>query len=339
MRAIQIIKSGSPESLKIVELPIPEPREKEVLIKVFASGVNFADVLARQGLYPDSPDLPFVPGYETAGIVEKCGKNTDDFQPGDRVVGLTNFGGYAEYAVSPQIFTRKLDPSISFTAAASIPVNWITAYHCLFFTGPVNKDDKVLIHAAAGGVGSAVVQLLKNHGCYIIGTTGSNEKAEYLKDSGVDLVINYKEEDFADIVTKHFGRESIDIIIDSVGGDYYNKEWKLLRANGRIVSLGVASFSGRSKIYIMLFLLKKFRTNILKLLGNSQGVYGVNIRKIFVQRPDLAGAAFDEIMKLLKSGRINPVIDKVYALEDAYKAHRRLENGENTGKIILENKY
>lgn len=337
MKAVQIVKTGPPESLKIVDIPAPEPGENELLIKVHVTGVNFADILCRQGLYPEAPPRPFVPGYEVAGTVEAKHDSVQGFKTSDRVIGLSNFGGYAEFAVCNANFVRPLNSSISFEEGAAVPVNWLTAYHCLYGTGLLEKDFKVLVHSAAGGVGIAALQLLKSAGCFIIGVAGTKEKKDFLKQFGVNLAINYRDEDFAGRVVKETGKRSLDIILDATGGKNFKKEWKLLRANGRIVSFGAASFSGKNKLAIFFKLTTQFKTNILRLMGNSHGVYGVNIRKIVEESPGLAGRSFDEVMKFIESHGIKPVIDSSYSLEKAGEAHKRLESGKSIGKIVLTN--
>ena len=335
MKAVQIVKKGPPESLEIVDLPVPEPKDDEVLVKVSAAGVNFADILARTGLYNEAPNMPFVPGYEVAGTVERRGKSVSNLSEGQRITGLTNFGGYAEYAVCKGKLVRPLTGSMTFEEGASIPVNWLTAYHCLYFTGLLERGYKVLLHAAAGGVGLAAVQLLKNAGCYVIGLAGTEEKIEYLKNYGVELVINYRKEDFSKRIEEKLGGKSIDIILDSYGGKSFKKEWKLLRPNGRIVSFGVASFAGKSKLTIAWSIFRHFKASILHLLGNSHGIYGVGMQKIIAGRPDLTEKAFDEVMALIEPGTCKPVIDSSFSIKDVSQAHSRLESGKSIGKIIL----
>lgn len=335
MKAVHIVKPGPPDSLKIVDLPVPEPNDDEVLVKVNAAGVNFADILARTGLYNAAPSKPFVPGFEVSGTVERTGKRVTVIKAGQRVTGLTDFGGYAEYAVCKGNLVRPIADSMTFEDGASIPVNWITAYHCLYFTGPLEKGYKILLHAAGGGVGLAALQLLKNAGCYVIGLAGTDEKIEYLRNFGADLAINYKQEDFAKRIETETGGRSIDIILDSYGGKSFKKEWRLLRANGRIVSLGVASFAGKGKLTIAWDIFRHFKASILHLLGNSHGIYGVNMQKIFAHRPDLAEKGFDVVMTLIESGTCKPVVDSTYPIESVSEAHSRLESGKSTGKVVV----
>ncbi|MFC1562052.1 zinc-binding alcohol dehydrogenase family protein [candidate division KSB1 bacterium] len=337
MKAIQITKHGGPKVLVPADVPVPELNEDQLLINVKAAGINFADILSRQGLYADAPRPPFTPGYEIAGVVEKVGTNVTGFSEGDRVTAITNFGGYAEYAVSHPAFTFKLDNSVSFIYGAAIPINWITAYHSIFFTGIVNKGDRVLIHAAAGGTGIAAVRLLKSRGCVVFGTAGSENKLKFLKNIGVDYPINYREEDFSKAVKNVVGERGIDLIIDSIGGDYIRKGLKLLRANGRIVVMGFASFAGKSKVAISFRSLKKFMVSPFHLMGYSNAVYGVYISRIIKDRPDLCTKAFSKVVEMLNAGKISPTIDSMYSLENAADAHRLIENRKTIGKVILNN--
>ena len=181
MRAVSIRRAGPPESLECGDMPLREAGDGEVRIRVHRAGVNFADVLARQGIYPDAPKPPFVPGYEVSGVVESAGKGADGLRAGDRVAAFTRFGGYAEFALADARFAVPLTPDIDFPTAAAVPVNFATAYHCLFRTGPLSPGDRVLIHAAAGGVGLAAVQMAKGAGAELFGTAGSGEKIDFLR--------------------------------------------------------------------------------------------------------------------------------------------------------------
>ncbi len=336
MKTIKIVKKGKPEKLKLEASPIPIPGENDVLIKVVAAGVNFADILARQGLYPEAPKVPFIPGYEVAGIIEDTREKITRFKKGDRVVALTNFGGYAEFVSTPSILARHLPEDKSFEEAAGLPVNFTTAYHSLYNTGSFTKGNRVLIQAAAGGVGLAAVQLCKIMECEIFGTASSIEKITFLKNIGVHHPINYFTCDFEEEILKITKNEKLDIILDSIGGKFIAKELRLLRGHGRIVNLGIASISGKGKLKILIELLKSKRVHPIKLLTSSKGFYGVNIRKIWEFRPDLGKVTFDNIMKLYTKGKIKPIISRVFSLEEAAKAHSFMENRKNIGKIILK---
>ncbi|MFC1564564.1 zinc-binding dehydrogenase [candidate division KSB1 bacterium] len=335
MKAVYITKTGSSEFLEVREAPVPEPAPDEILVKIHAAGVNFADILAAQGYYPDAPKTPFIPGYEVAGVVEKSGAEAGRFRTGQRVVGFTLFGGYAEYAVCKEFAVQEMDENLSFEESASIPVNWLTAYWSIYNTGLVFKGIRALVHAAAGGVGTAAVQLLKLEEAEIFGTAGSDEKLKFMRDLGVDHPVNYRNEDFQEAVEKIRGRKSLDLIIDSIGPDYLKKGLKLLRPNGRIVTMGVASISGKNKLSVLWTFLRHFKISPLHLIGNSQGVYGVGILKVAQEHPGLCMDALSKIMELFKEKKVRPVIDSTYPLEKASEAHARILSRKSIGKVVL----
>jgi NADPH:quinone reductase-like Zn-dependent oxidoreductase len=241
VRAVEIRRTGPPESLECGEIPLREAGEGEIRIRVHRAGVNFADVLARQGIYPDAPKPPFVPGYEVSGVVETAGQGVTGMRAGDRVAAFTRFGGYAEYAVADARFAVPLPPGFDFTTGAAVPVNFATAYHCLFHTGPLHPGDRVLIHAAAGGVGLAAVRMAKGAGAILFGTAGSGEKIDFLRRYGVDHPIDYHSQDFVEEVRKATGGEGVDVILDSIGGRMIGQDLRVLRPGGRIVSLGLTA--------------------------------------------------------------------------------------------------
>ncbi len=335
MKAIQIVKSGKPEDMQLIELPIPDPANDQILVRVHAAGVNFADILMVQGLYPDAPPKPFVPGYEVSGIVEKTGKDINNMKTGDRVVGFTHFGGYAEYALCGESAVRKIDESLSFIDAASLPVNWLTAYQSIFNTGPVTSGYTAVIHSTAGGVGIAAVQLLKQAGCNVIGTVGSDAKIDFVKSLGCDYVVNYRTENFVDAVNKITGKRNVDIILNSAGPDSVKIDLKLLRTNGRVVLIGAASFSGLNKLSLIWKYARQFKLGLFHLIGNSHGVYGVNMLSIMKDRIDLCENAYYEILKMISSGKVKPVIDSTFPLEKAADAHKRIISRQSIGKVVL----
>lgn len=335
VRAVSIRRAGPPESLEAVEVPRPEAGRGQLRIRVHRAGVNFADVLARQGIYPDAPRLPFVPGYEVSGVVEAVGPGTSTFREGDRVAAFTRFGGYAETALADARFAVPLGAGIDFTTGAAIPVNFATAYHCLFHTGPLFPGDRVLIHAAAGGVGLAAVRMAKASGAVVFGTAGSEEKVEFLRKYGVDHPIDYRKRDFVEEVREATAGEGLDVILDSIGGHMIGQDLRVLRPGGRIVSLGLAAASGMNRARMLRELMSAPRLQPIKLLESSRGFFGVNLLRIFDHRPELGavllGKAFDEAA----AGRARPVIAAEFPLEDAGAAHRLLQDRSSIGKIVL----
>ncbi len=333
-RSVFIVRTGPPESLEVREIEVPSPQDGELLVRVHAVGVNFADVVARRGLYPDAPKRPFVPGYEVAGLVEDLGAGVEGWKPGQRVVSLTHFGAYSEHVCVSAQEALPIPEHMPFVDAAAMPLNFVTAYHSLFHTGLVARNTRVLIHAAAGGVGLAAVQLARHAGAEVFGTAGSDAKVEFLQDFGVDHAINYRQEDFAKRIREITHREGLDVILDSVGGAQLRKDLALLRPNGRLVSLGIATFIGKSKPRILLELLRFPRPSLLKLLQNSQGIYGVNLNKLLVY-PDMLRDVLREIFRLYDDDVVKPVIARTFPLEQASAAHRMMEDRANIGKIVL----
>lgn len=336
MKAIQISRKGAPDTLEYVDLKKPVAEAGEVLIRVEACGVNFADVLARQGLYPDAPALPFIPGYEVAGTVVLAGSKTQTLKTGDRVTAFTRFGGYAEYAAAEHMAVLPLPDSITFTDAAGFPVIFTTAYHCLFQTGPFLPGFKVLIHAAAGGVGQAAVQLCKLHDCTIFGTTGSPEKIQVLSELGVHYPINYNRLDFASEIRKIVpGPPGLDIILDCIGGETIKKGLSLLKPGGRIVTFGVAGISGKNMLRIAWTVFRTKRIHPIGLMARSRGIFGVNILHVFDQNPALALDSFQAVHRLLVEEKIKSPVTKILPLSQAAQAHSMLQNRMVTGKIVL----
>lgn len=335
VRAVSIRRTGPPESLECVDLPRPEPASGEVLIRVHRAGVNFADVLARQGIYPDAPKPPFVPGYEVSGAVESTGPGVTGLGAGDRVAAFTRFGGYAEYAVADERFAVPLPDGIDYATGAAVPVNFATAYHCLFHTGPLHPGDRVLIHAAAGGVGLAAVQMAKGAGAFLFGTVGSQEKVEFLRTFGVDLPIDYRNQDFVEEVRRATAGEGVDVILDSIGGSMIGQDLRVLRPGGRIVSLGLAVASGKSRPRMLRELMSAPRLQPIKLLESSRGFFGVNILRLFDHRPPLAALLLRRVFELLERGEARPVIAAEIPLEMAGEAHRLLQGRTSIGKIVL----
>ncbi len=235
MRAVAIRRAGPPETLETIDAPEPSAGAGQVVIRVRRAGVNFADVLARQGIYPDAPKMPFVPGYEVSGVVASVGAGVTGVRGGERVAAFTRFGGYAECAVADARFAVTLPAGMDFSTGAAVPVNFATAFHCLFHTGSLLPGDRVLVHAAAGGVGLAAVQMAKGAGAIVFGTAGSPEKVRFLRAFGVDHPVDYRSEDFVEVVRRATGGEGVDVILDSSGGRTIAQDLRVLRPGGRIV--------------------------------------------------------------------------------------------------------
>ena len=341
MRAMVVKRYGNPDVFEMREVPDPQLKPGEVLIRVKAVGVNFADLLQRMGIYPGVPKPPFVPGFEVAGVVEKVadggrGGEGDPIRPGDAVCALTQFNAYAEWVAAPARQVFRLPAGMPFDDAAAIPGNYITAYHAMFTMGNLQAGDRILIHGAAGGVGIAAVQLARARGLEIFGTAGPT-KQEYLRKIGVDHAIDYEKSHFVDVVRK-FSPDGIEMVMDAIGGKSFANSYKCLGSTGRLVVYGFSTAAGpdgkRSLVRGLGGLLQNPRFNPLTLLRDNTSVIGVNLGKMH-SRAALMRAELTEIFKLYDSGKVKPVIGKSFPLGDAASAHKYIHARKNIGKVIL----
>jgi NADPH:quinone reductase-like Zn-dependent oxidoreductase len=341
MRAIVVRRYGPPTVLEMQQVPDPQPKAGEVLIRVKAIGVNFADLLQRMGLYPGTPKPPFVPGLEIAGVVEKVPEGArpsegERLQAGDAVTAITHFQAYAEWIVVPTKQAYKLPPGMRFEDAAAIPVNYMTAYHSMFVMGNMQPGDRILIHGAAGGVGIAAVQLAKARGLVTFGTAGPT-KQEYLRKMGVDHPIDYQKSDFVEVVRK-FAPDGIEMVMDPIGGRSLTRGQQCLGPTGRLVVFGLseaAGMSGRRNLISGLKVLAQTpRFHPLKLMSENLAVIGVNLGKMDSRGP-LLRRELDDIFRMHAEGKIRPVIAKTFPLDQGAAAHQFIHDRKNIGKVIL----
>jgi len=327
MRAVVVRRYGRPEVLETQQVPDPTPKPGEVLIRVKEIGVNFADLLARMGLYPDAPKPPFVPGLEVAGVVEKVvpgGKpgSEESLEPGDAVAAITPFNGYAEWIVLPARQVYRLPPGMSFEDGAAIPVNYLTAYHSMFTMGNLQRGDRILIHSAAGGVGIAAVQLARARGLVTFGTAGPT-KQESLRKLGVDHPIDHQKSNFVEVV-RNFAPDGIEMVMDPIGGKNLARSQRCLGPMGRLVVYGLSDASGTSGKRSVLSGLKALaqtpRFHPLKLMTRNLAVIGVTLGHL-ESRAAILWSELEEIFRLYSDGKIKPVIGKVFPLEQAAAAH------------------
>lgn len=336
MRQVWITRRGGPEVLQVREAPDPEPGAGEVRIRVAASGVNFADVLARMGLYPDAPPLPTVVGYEVAGVVDRVGEGVDGFREGDRVGALTRFGGYADVVCAPVMQVSRLPDALSFQKAAAIPVNYLTAWIMLVHLGCVREGDRVLVHAVAGGVGQAAVQICRWRGAEVIGTASASKHAR-LREMGVAHCIDYRTQDFEAEVKRITNGKGVDVALDAVGGESFAKSYRSLAHLGRLYVFGVSSFAPGTRRSIpaaLKGLWKMPRFGPIPLMNRNRGVHGVNLGHLW-GRVDLLKRMQGEIMHLMEEGTFDPVVDRVFPLERAGEAHAWIQDRQNFGKVLL----
>jgi NADPH:quinone reductase-like Zn-dependent oxidoreductase len=334
MRAILLRKSGPPETLRVETVPDPVAGEGEVLIRVRAAGVNFADVLARQGLYPEAPPRPFIPGYESAGTVESLGPGVEGFRVGDRVLAYHLQGGYAELVTAGADRVFKIADDLPFQSAVVLPLNYGTAYIALYRTGPVEPGMRVFIHAAAGGVGLAAVDLSRRAGLEMTGAAGTHFKRARLISAGVKHVVSSRYLRVDRVTQGLYSGPAYDIVLDSVGGRSIREGLKSLRPGGRVVSLGVGGMSGGGLPGAIRYVLTSPRIRFLDLLQSSVGLHGVNLRQL-MRNPDLVRAVMETLLAWCAKGEIRPEPGRVVSLEDAGLAHRMLEKRSNVGKIVI----
>ena len=320
MRAIQITKTGGPEVLELVELPQPEPKAGEALVKIAASGVNFIDTYLREGRYP--APLPFVPGQEAAGTVVALGEGVSEFAVGDRVAWAHTRGAYAEFACVPVSALVRVPPEVSLDAAAAVLLQGMTAAYLVYSTYKIQRGDTVLVHAGAGGVGLLLTQMAKRLGATVLTTVSTDEKADLSRSAGADHVILYTQENFADAVKKFTGGAGLPVVYDSVGKTTFEDSLKCLRSRGLMVLFGGSSgavppfdlirLSGMGSLYIT-------RPTM------------VDYTRTRVELEQLAAEVFGAVA----SGALKVRIGHRYKLEDAAQAHRDLEGRKTTGKVLL----
>jgi NADPH:quinone reductase-like Zn-dependent oxidoreductase len=336
MKAITLIKQGhAKEAFEIREVPRPEPTAGQVLVHAEASGLNFADVIARHGKYKDAPPMPAVLGYEVVGRVEKTGAGVKNLQVGDRVTAFTRFGGYAEYAVTDESAAAIIPDDMEAGIGLALATQYCTAWFCAEEMVCLHPGDRVLIQAAAGGVGTALTQLCKRKGCYVYGTAGSAEKMEYMLRNGVDKAINYRQND-CEAFIRSDSQSKLDVVFDSIGGLTFRKGKNLLSAGGRIIGYGAAEQLEKKTIFGTIRLLFDFGfTNPVFLLMQSKSILGVNMLRIADQRPDVLQRCLQQVVALAVNKELKPHVGAVYKASEIAEAHTLLESRRSTGKILI----
>ena len=341
MRQVWIPKTGGPDVLEVREAPDPAPGPGEVLVAVEAAGVNFADVMARQGLYPDAPPLPAVVGYEVGGSVAAVGAGVTAVAPGDRVFALTRFGGYASLVVVPEAGVFRRPEGMSAEAGAAIPVNYLTAFQMMVVMGSVRPAGdlgyrmRVLVHCASGGVGTACADLGRVYGAELFGTA-SPDKHAYVRERGYDHAIDYRNRDFVAEVHRLTDGRGVDLVLDAVGGKHWGRSLDALARSGRLVVYGASSAAGEGKLGLakMALGIPWIRTTPLALMNANAGVLGVNLGHLWGE-PARVAAWMGRILDLYRDGKVRPHLDRTFSFEAAADAHRHLEGRSNVGKTLL----
>jgi NADPH2:quinone reductase len=321
MKAIQVQKTGGPEVLTLVDVPVPKPKANEALVKIAASGVNFIDVYFREGRYPAA--LPFIDGQEAAGTVTEVGSDVKSVKPGDRVAYSNVIGTYAEYAAVPADRLVKVPNGITDQQAAAAMLQGMTAHYLIYTTYPLKKGETALVHAAAGGVGLLLVQMARNIGARVIGTVGSEEKTRLAREAGADEVILYSQQDFEAETKRLTDGKGVHVVYDGVGQSTFEKGLNVLRPRGHMVLFGAASGPVPPVDPIKQLMQKGSLT-----LTRPSLIHYVSTREELEQR---AG----DIFNMIAAGKLKLRIEYVYKLEQAAEAHRALEGRKTTGKILL----
>ena len=337
MKAIYLVRFGKPEdAFEVREVPLPEPGDHEVRIKSEAFGLNFADISARNGKYRDCPPLPCVIGYDVVGRVEAVGSKVTNVKTGDRVAGLTRFGGYAEYVVTDARVVVAIPEEMPLTFAGAIAVQYCTAYYACMECVNVHEGDRVLVHAAAGGVGTALVQLLKYKGAVVFGTCSSEKKMEYLKTIGADYPINYATSDYKAEVKRILGNEKLDIVFDSVGGKYVRDGIRLIGTGGKFVSYGASELMNAGFFSKIRKALQFGFYHPASFLIKSKSLIGVSMLRIADHKPDLLQRCLQGVVVLAKQGVITPAGGLEFPVEKLADAHRAVEERKTMGKVMVK---
>ena len=330
MQAIYLVKNGkSKEAFEFRDIQMTEPKDNEVGVIVEASGINFADVVARLGQYQDCPPLPAIIGYEAVGRVEKVGKDVTTLKKGDRVLAFTRFGGYSQYVTQQESAVAKIGEDMEAGKALALATQYSTAFYACSVATNVLPNETVLIHAGAGGVGTALIQLCKLKNAKIYATAGSESKLEYCRKQGAHVVINYTKEDFSEVI-----KEPIDLAFDAVGADNFRKSYKLLNRGGRIIGYGAAAMTDASNIFSKAKMGLQFGIyHPAQLLMESRSMIGVNMLRIADYKPDTLKYCMESVIQLLHEGKIDPHVGKMYAAKDIYQAHDDMLDRKTMGKI------
>ncbi len=324
MQAVVIDEPGGPEVLKLNSVPVPEPRQSEVLIKVTAAGVNRPDVLQRLGMYPVPADADPLPGLEVAGKIAALGEDAGRWRIGDPVMALTHGGGYAEYCRVNENHCLPVPDSLTMVEAAAIPETFFTVWYNVFMRATLNSAETLLVHGGSSGIGTTAIQLAKAGGAAVITTAGSEEKCEFCRKIGADHAINYKTEDWESMTKDLTGGVGVDVVLDMVAGPYMQKNIDVLGRDGRYVI--IAFLQGSSA-----------ELNMRRVAGMRLTVTGSTLRpQTIEEKASIAAELENHVLPLLDSEQVRPIIHSTYPLAKAGDAHALMESSLHMGKIVLE---
>jgi putative PIG3 family NAD(P)H quinone oxidoreductase len=324
MKAIEIITHAPDNSLALADFPIPSPAENQVLIKVAAAGVNRPDLMQRQGLYPPPAGASPILGLEVAGTIVETGAKVMPFKTGDQVCALLTGGGYAEYCLADAGCCLPIPKGLNFVQAAVLPETFFTVWSNIFERGHLQANESLLVHGGGSGIGTTAILLAKAFGHQIYVTAGNEEKCKRCLELNADAAINYKQQDFVEVINSLTDNKGVDLILDMIGGDYFPRNLKALAVEGRLVQIAIQN-GAKSEI------------NLWSLMQKRLTVTGSTLRGRDVAfKSHIARQLQEKVWPLLESGRITPIIDSVFSLAEAGKAHARMICNQHFGKIILE---
>ncbi|MDX1651436.1 MAG: zinc-binding dehydrogenase [Brumimicrobium sp.] len=335
--AIKLVKHGDPkEAFSHSEIELEDLQQDEIRIEVESFGLNYADVMARNGLYREAPPLPAVIGYEVVGRVSEIGKEVPLQYLNKRVVAFTRFGGYSKH-VNTKYYAAVEIGDYDGGKALCLATQYVTAFFMSHVATTVQQGDHVLIHSAAGGVGTALIQLLRKKGAVLYAKTGSDKKTDYLKDQGVDHIINYNKQDYTAELKRLLGKERLDVSFNPVAGSTFKKDWRLLGNGGTIVLFGGSERSDKKwGILSTLNFVRKMGIIIpITLMMRSKSIIGINMLKIADYKPRTLQYCLEEVVKLALKGDLNPQVGAEYPADKISDAHAFLESGKSTGKIVV----
>ena len=323
MICVEISQPGGPEVLKLVERPDPEPGSGEVLIRVAAAGINRPDVLQRRGAYPPPPGASDLPGLEVAGTIAAAGAGVEGWRTGDAVCALVSGGGYATMCVAPAPQCLRVPAAVDLVAAAAIPETFFTVWTNVFDRGRLQVGETALFHGGTSGIGTTAIQLAKARGATIFATAGSDDKVRACETLGARRGINYRTEDFVEVIRDVTGGKGVDLILDIMGGSYLNRNLAALAVDGRLVQIGLMGGESAS-------------LDLRRVLGRRLTITGSTLRPRSVgEKGAIAAALAREVWPLLEAGTVKPIVYKTFTLADAAAAHHLMESSEHVGKIVL----
>jgi len=324
MQAIEIVQPGGSECLRLTQRPIPKPGPQEILIKIHAAGINRPDILQREGKYQPPPGTTDIPGLEVAGLVAATGENVETWQLGQRVMALLAGGGYAQYALAPVSQCLPIPAHWSDEIAACFPETFFTIWTNVFERGGLKTGQTFLVHGGASGIGTTAIQLAHHFGAVVFTSAGNEEKCQRCRMLGADIAINYRQENFVDIVKSATQGIGVDLILDMVGGDYIERNLRVLAPEGKLVQIAFMKGSIAT-------------VNFSHLMVNRQWITGSTLRpRTIGEKGAIAQALQKHVWPLLENEKVTPVLNKIFSLEEASLAHDYLESGENFGKIALQ---